>query len=356
MKKLIALLLALSMTQVLSASEKEWHTEYHNFEDTQDFFEDTCLDNEDDICHWIEALPPNYQTTWLGEKVVAVALSTSEGYNPNNPDAKPTVVVQFQQQAREWIASASAMYVFEKLLNAYSSGDPAIIELLDHANLILLPLINPDGHHLSWQNDRLWRKNHRYNSDGSIGVNLNCNWNVMWGGIGCSQTPSSDLYFGPAAESEPEVHAVASFYRNIPNLVGFMDVGSYGQQVLRPYAFTPDNAPDEAYLKVLGDEIATVMSNVNGYTYTSMKWSQGASLSTGVAQDYMYNHFRIPSYTIKLRPKDEAGGGYILPPEEIIPTGEELYAGILLFANEVTYSTRLHPISQNVRKFRSSAE
>lgn len=324
-------------TRTAEQIRQEWHEEFHNFEDTQDFFEDSCLDNAEnnDLCYFIESLPPNYQNTWQGEKVMAVALSTGGYYNPQNPNGLPTIVVQFGQQARAWISSAAGMYVLEKMLTNYNDGDERLSSILATVNIILLPLNNPDGHNVTWYEDRLWRKNSRINSDGSIGVDLNRNWNANWGGNGSSSTPSSENYHGPEAESEPEVHSVAAFLRNIPNLVGFVDVDSFGQQVLRPYAFAPQDSADEDALSDASDEIVEALENTNGNNYDSGKWYSTLYQSSGVAQDAVYSETGALSFTIMLMPEDEEDGGFLVDPSEIIPAGEEIYNSILALAEYV---------------------
>lgn len=50
-------------------------------------------------------------------------------------------------------------------------------------------------------------------------------------------------------------------------------------------------------------------------------------VASGIAPDWSYGDVGIKySYTIELRPKGSLGGGFVLPPDEIEPTGEEMYA------------------------------
>lgn len=45
-------------------------------------------------------------------------------------------------------------------------------DLLDTTEFIFVPIVNPDGHAFTWSDDRLWRKNRRFN-DPTYGVDLN---------------------------------------------------------------------------------------------------------------------------------------------------------------------------------------
>merc|ERR1711874_186033 len=75
----------------------------------------------------------------------------------------------------------------------------------------VMPLLNPDGYEYSRTTDRLWRKNRAPPPDGSdcYGVDLNRNWDVVGYGLGSvSGNPCSEVYKGPAKNSEPEVAAM----------------------------------------------------------------------------------------------------------------------------------------------------
>ena len=99
-------------------------------------------------------------------------------------------------------------------------------------------------------------------------------------------------------------------------------------------------------------------------TYTSGKFFSGLYPATGTASDWFYsdqanmnNKYRAAGYTIELR--DTGTHSFVLPPEQacimaaqqlsvcnytspvfsmslqIIPTGEEMFAGFLVFADEL---------------------
>jgi len=44
---------------------------------------------------------------------------------------------------------------------------------------------------------------------------------------------------------------------------------------------------------------------------------------------------KIPAYGIELRPATAGGGGFILPPNEIVPTGQENLEGALIMGERV---------------------
>lgn len=71
--------------------------------------------------------------------------------NENNP----IFFIDAHIHAREWIASASAVWLINELL---TSQDPNVRDLVDGLTWIIIPLLNPDGYIYSQQVDRTWRK------------------------------------------------------------------------------------------------------------------------------------------------------------------------------------------------------
>jgi carboxypeptidase T len=73
-------------------------------------------------------------------------------------------------------------------------------------------------------------------------------------------------------------------------------------------------------------ELAGAMANdiqaVHGKIYTPQQSSQ-LYPTAGDTTDWTYGTYRIPSFTIELRPQNIEEGGFILPPDQIIPTWEE---------------------------------
>ena len=73
---------------------------------------------------------------------------------------------------------------------------------------IIYPLLNPDGYAYSWNVDRLWRKNRRFNQGSTcIGVDLNRNYDINWMEEGTSSNPCSNTYGGTESFSESESQA-----------------------------------------------------------------------------------------------------------------------------------------------------
>jgi len=244
------------------------------------------------------------------------------------------IFFQGGQHAREWIGPATVLYQTVKLLENYGK-DSTVTDLLNNLEFVIVPLSNPDGYEYAFTGDRLWRKNRRRNTGGSYGVDLNRNWNDHWGGAGSSGIPTSDTYHGTAAFSEPESFAISNYISSFNfynNILGAIDFHSYSQLVLRPYGWTSANSPDERALKIIGDGVSYEILGNSGKKYTSQR-SYDLYVTTGSASDWYYSAGIWAAYTIELR--DTGTYGFILPPAQIKPTGEEIWASFKYFARTV---------------------
>jgi len=244
----------------------------------------------------------------------------------------PRIYFQGGQHAREWIGPATVLYIATQLLIDYQTNQN-VRDLLNNIEIVVVPLMNPDGYEFARTSNRMWRKNRRQIPPGFWGVDLNRNWDVYWGqGEGSSPNPSSDVYRGSGPFSEPESASVSSFMKTLPNLIGAIDYHSYSQLILRPYGWQYGNCPDEASLKALGANWAAAIRAMYGISYTNQK-SAELYLTDGSASDWFYHVGIYGAFTIELR--DTGQYGFILPPAQIIPTGIENYKGFLIFAQTV---------------------
>ncbi len=238
-----------------------------------------------------------------------------------DPD-KPGVLFNGCQHAREWVAVMTPMYIAETLVNSYDS-DPLLQQLMDQVEFYVVPIVNPDGYVYSWDVDRLWRKNRRFNGDGSMGVDLNRNWGFEWGGPGSDGNPDSITYRGTAPFSEPESLALRNFIAANENIVAHNDFHAYSQLHLYPWGFTDEDPPDIDLFEMAGDGMEDA-SAINGETYVAGTIGQILYLASGNAADWSYGAEGVFAFTTELR--DTGQFGFILPPEQIIPCADENFS------------------------------
>lgn len=229
---------------------------------------------------------------------------------------KPKFVLHAQIHARELSAGELAYKWIDLLVNAYGS-DPEITELVDGRELWVVPIANPDGVDIVASNPNrplLQRKNANDSVEDcgvpNTGVDLNRNSSFQWDvneGQPCDETfPGSD----PA--SEPETQAIQGLldkiFRDTKGDVGepasadttgvFLTLHSYGNDILAPWGYTNDPAPNRAALIALGNG----MSAFNGYPVSTGDGGVGY-FAPGATDDWMYGTRGVPAYTF------EVGGG-----------------------------------------------
>lgn len=187
--------------------------------------------------------------------------------NPTVSESEPQVLYTGLHHAREPVSMMNMIFYMWYLLENYST-DPDIKRLIDHTELLFIPCVNPDGYlHNQSTNPNgggFWRKNRRVNAGGTIGVDLNRNYGYQWGinNGGSSNTPSSDVYHGTSAFSEPETQIIKEFVE-ARNIITAFNNHTSGDLHLYPWGYTPDASPDD----VLFHEMTEQMCWYNRYFY-----------------------------------------------------------------------------------------
>lgn len=237
---------------------------------------------------------------------------------------KKAVWVNGGQHAREWLASAACLYLLrDALTNPH--------KLLNKFDLLIAPNLNPDGYEQSRNVNRYWRKNMRRNRDGSMGVDLNRNWNNKWNQINGGGAPNSEVYPGTGPASEPEVAVTAAYiYANRSKIMAGVDVHTYGEVVLRNYGWTTKPCPDEPRFKRYGDAMAKAAQQVAKEHYSS-ELSAGLYPTSGSLDDWFYMKAGFPGFTFEMR--DDGTFGFVTPSSYIVPNGQELVQAILALIN-----------------------
>jgi murein tripeptide amidase MpaA len=234
----------------------------------------------------------------------------------------PAMLINGTQHAREWIAAAVATCVADRLIGDYDR-DPEIRAFVDHTQLWVVPVVNPDGYQYSWSTDRYWRKNLRDRH----GVDLNRNFPVGFGGTGSSGSKRSEIYRGAYAFSEPESIALRDLARR-ERIALHIDFHAYGQMLLYPWSHTGTPAKDRDRFAAIGDRMTSAMVAAHGTPYrltSAIEFYPAA----GTMMDWMYEAGAL-SYAIELRPRWPGGApGFVLPPEQIRPTCDEGLAAVL---------------------------
>lgn len=269
---------------------------------------------------------------------------------PEPSTKRKTILITGGLHAREWITTSTVNYVAWSLIAGYGKAR-LITKLLDHFEIVFVPVVNPDGYEYTWHTDRLWRKtrqgtNFRY----CRGLDLDHAFGYAWDS-NVHVEPCSESYGGEAAFQAAEARTLAMWARSEVLLrdvefVGFLDLHAYSQQILFPFSYScAADPPNLENLEELAAGLAKAIRLSTGELYSISSACEGVlSMSRaspelgriesggGSAIDWFYHelHARY-SYQIKLR--DTGSYGFLLPSSEIVPTGEEIFSAFKYFGD-----------------------
>ncbi|KAJ7370290.1 corticosteroid- binding protein [Desmophyllum pertusum] len=294
-----------------------WHSQYHKLNEIHSKLYDV-QDYHGDMASIIEI-----GRSHEGKAMRAIEIKGKYHYN------KPVFFIECGIHAREWISPATCMYIIDEMTQKYGN-DPSVRALLDKMDFIILPVFNVDGYEYTWTNNRMWRKNRRKHPNWCYGVDLNRNWGHGWGGAGASSRDCDSTYRGSTAFSEVETKNVRDFLKRLDDnkrLKGFIDFHAYSQMWFIPWGYTSRDTPDHHEQM----RVAKVAANAIKRTYgTRFKYGSSAALlyaASGGVEDWTYGKLGVKySFSVELR--DTGRHGFLLPPDQIIPTGEETFEGL----------------------------
>ncbi|XP_032895174.1 carboxypeptidase A1-like [Amblyraja radiata] len=240
---------------------------------------------------------------------------------------RPAIWMNSGIHAREWITPATSLWFANKVASEYGS-DATITSLLNTMDLYLEIVTNPDGFHFTHTSNRMWRKTRsKYSGEQCIGVDPNRNFDANFGGPGASGVSCASTYYGPYANSEKEVKAIVDFVKSHGNFKVFIDVHSYSQLLLFPYGYTKTVPKDYDELLDLSKKSITSLASLYGTKYRYGPIITTIYQSSGSSIDWAYDYGIKYSFCFELR--DTGRHGFILPADQIIPTAEETYLGLI---------------------------
>jgi carboxypeptidase T len=306
----LAMVLA-ERARLAGRANAEWFAEYRDYDEVNAY-----------LARLAERYPDLVEVRSLGRSVEGRPIRAIEITNGGSLG----IAIDGGHHAREWISVMVPVCIADRLTNGYER-DARIRRVVDAARFFIVPIVNPDGYHYSWTTDRYWRKNRR----GGHGVDLNRNYSVGWGEAGSSDDPQSPNYRGEQPFSEPETQAVRTLFET-ELIAAHVDFHSFSQVIVYPWSHQRAEPSDRDKLAAIADRMSTAMSTAHGERYAIRPGSELQVGAGGTAGDWSYGVHGALSFLVELRPSRRADGGFLLPPEQIAPTCDESFAGVLAVA------------------------
>jgi len=302
----------------------DWFTAYHTPTETND---------------WVKTLVQQYSSlatlqvagkTYENRTIYIVKISGKAGSN------KPAIVYDGGIHAREWISPAVVQFIMFQLLSGYNH-DAEITKMVDAIDWYIVPLLNVDGNEYTHTKDRMWRKTRMPNAGSScVGTDPCRNAATGWGGQGSSSSPCAEDYHGKKAWDQIEMASYSQTLAKIPNIKGYTNFHSYSQLWMSPFGYTTKLPPTKDYnaQTELGKAAVAAIKKTHGLTYQEGPIATTIYMAAGVINDWVYAELNATlSYAVELR--DTGSYGFLLPPAQIIPCGEEIFAAVRVFGNYV---------------------
>ncbi|KAM0227791.1 hypothetical protein ACHAPO_011267 [Fusarium lateritium] len=304
--------------------DKTYFKSYHNFEQHTQFLKDLQ-----------SSFPKNSEVFYTGKSVEGRDIQGIHLWGKSGKGKNPAIIWHGNVHAREWISSMTVEYLAWKLVQGYHDKNKLSRSIIDSHDFYILPIVNPDGFVYTTKSDRLWRKNRQKGAHKTcVGTDINRNWPYKWDIPGGSSTdPCNETYRGRKPGDTPEIKALTNHTMAIAQKTGirsYIDWHSYSQLILLPYGYTCNhNATNTNYQMELAGEVATAIEDYEGTYFNYGPTCQTIYQTSGGSSDWVYDVAEAElAWGIELRPGRLRGDGFVLPPKNIIKSGEEIWAGM----------------------------
>ncbi|MEM7390728.1 MAG: M14 family zinc carboxypeptidase [Verrucomicrobiota bacterium] len=237
--------------------------------------------------------------------------------------------------------------------------------LVEQMDIFLLPLANPDAREKYFEDPPIknWRKNLRDNQGSCFGVDVNRNFDFLWGfdidkdgGIQ-ADNPCWKSFRGTEAGSEPETKNIEEVFEKNDHISCYIDIHSYGQVILMPWGddeIQTENAsmnfmnlegpggepglPDDGYAEympeedrksfvALANQMIEAIAELRGTPYT-LKTSFDSGPKVGTSKDWAYaRHFMNPAARKVFGLTLETGDDFVT--EDALSVIDEVCCGLI---------------------------
>jgi hypothetical protein len=254
------------------------------------------------------------------------------------------VLITGGHHANEWAGVEMAYLLAEYLVTTFdqNAGDPkdpsnptkeellqlSIRHILTNRQIIIVPMVNPDGHNFSVRRNREWRKNRFPLGNGfqltEFGVDINRNYPGNFGKVsgGSSPDPKSDQFRGLVAASEIETQAMVQIIKdNQDTLKAVLDYHSSSQEIL---ALGDDETDATVQSKFVKFAMLVLLRERPGVEYQLNDFKTGDHRVDGdMLQFFRLTTGNRPAFAVELPPQVIEGSN----PPEATPRKEDGFSG-----------------------------
>ncbi|XP_011160941.1 zinc carboxypeptidase [Solenopsis invicta] len=248
-------------------------------------------------------------------------------FKANNPG----IFIEGGIHAREWISPATVMYILHQLL---TSNDPDVRDLAESHDWYIFPVYNPDGYAYTHTTNRLWRKTRKPYGI-CVGADANRNWDYHWESNILTRHACSPIHAGSEPFSEIETKSMSEYIKSVSDkFYSYISFHSFSQLLMYPYGYTKEQLENYKDLDAIGLKSAAALKQKYGTLYRVGNVADTIYKCTGISVDYIKGIYHTPIvYTYELR--DTGSYGFLLPPDQIIPSGEETLDSLVAMFKEV---------------------
>ena len=244
-----------------------------------------------------EAQPVSDFKTYEGRSILWTGITGKQGNG-----IKKKVLYTGLHHSREPLSMQQMIYFMWYLLENYEDN-LMVRKILDNTQLFFIPCVNPDGYaynaKVSPKGGGMWRKNRRPLANGEYGIDLNRNYGYQWGynSSGSSNDPSSELYRGAAAFSEPETQAVKWFCEN-HEIFSALNYHSFGDYLIYPWGYAAESNEHNTHFKSLAKSLSFEKRILYGTSRETVLYT-----TNGDADDWMYGETESKNRIFSMTPE-----------------------------------------------------
>lgn len=259
--------------------------------------------------------------------------------NPAVDEDEPEILFTGIHHAREPISMEIVIQTMRTLLFGYGVNS-TITNLVNEREVYLVPFVNPDGYVwneilIGMSQAPMWRKNRREVISPNIGVDPNRNYGYNWGYEDNQYTnsiPSSEVYRGDSAFSEPEIQNIRDFV-NSRDFVIAVNFHSYSNLFLWAPGYENFYTPDENLFRAIGDTVTSFNNYAGGPGW-------GLYNTNGDSDDWLYFAKGILAFTPEV---GSGSDGFWPTPSRIPALVNENVPGNLVLIDLADAPERIYP-------------